>query len=140
MKSLDHHPRHITVISRTAEGALPGTHSSARAEVSFADMLPPALAVVEDAGGLHRPLRLWSAPPGSLTAGDLPPRHATAPATLDDAQRAILQALVANDSPQGTLQRKRALISVRWFASSFGRCLVRRLSLHSGYGAGPGSA
>jgi hypothetical protein len=31
-------------------------------------------------------------------------------------------------------------ISVRRFASSFGRCLVRRLSLHSGYGVWPGSA
>jgi integrase/recombinase XerD len=31
-------------------------------------------------------------------------------------------------------------ISVRRFVSSFGRCLVRRLSLHSGYGVGPGSA
>jgi predicted RNA polymerase sigma factor len=34
----------------------------------------------------------------------------------------------------------RALISVRRFVSSFGRCLVRRLSLHSGYGAWPCSA
>jgi hypothetical protein len=67
--------------------------------VPFADLLPAALAVVEVANGYTADadwgLLLLAAFPGvRFVPGVRPPP----PATLDDAQRALLRALVANDS------------------------------------------
>jgi hypothetical protein len=68
-------------------------------EVPFADLLPAALAVVEVASGYTAdadwgPLLLAAFPGVPFTAGVRPPP----PARLDDAQRALLRALVANDT------------------------------------------
>ena len=68
-------------------------------EVVFADLLPAALAVVEVASGYTAdfdwgPLLQAAFPQVTYVPGVPPPP----PATLGDAQRALLQALVANES------------------------------------------
>lgn len=67
--------------------------------VPLTDLLPAAIAVVEVANGYTvdhdwGPLLLAAFPDVAFTPGVRPPR----PATLDDAQRALLRALVANDT------------------------------------------